>query len=375
MIRRLALLCLAISGLIASPAWAHKSSDAYLSVTAAESQLTVRWDIALRDLDIAIGLDPDEEGRIIWGALKQHFPAIDAYALSRLALTGDGKPCPAGPVAHRIDRHSDGAYVVLDFAATCPAVPHSVGIQYRLLFDLDPEHRGLVTVSDGTSVHTGVLGPERSFLAINLAGGATSGFWEFVQLGAQHILGGRDHLLFLAVLLLPALVRLEPGRIRRTLGEVAGLMSLFTIAHAVTVTLAVEGVLQVPASISEAAIAASIVVTAIDNVWPIMGERRGIIAFGFGLIHGLGFASALGPLALDGWSLAAALIGFNSGIELVQLALASIAFGLALPARYLFRSIVPVPAAGRLIHLGSLGIALLAGLWFIGRYAAIAGIP
>ena len=93
MIRRLAILCLAVGGLIASPASAHKSSDAYLSVTAAENRLTVRWDIALRDLDIAVGLDPDEEGRITWGTLKQHFPAIEAYALSRLALTGDGKPC------------------------------------------------------------------------------------------------------------------------------------------------------------------------------------------------------------------------------------------------------------------------------------------
>src|SRR5580658_8712328 len=99
MIRRLALLCLTLCGLIATPASAHKSSDAYLSVTAVENRLTVRWDIALRDLDIAIGLDPDEEGRITWGALKRHFPAIDAYALSRLTLTGDGKPCPAGPVA------------------------------------------------------------------------------------------------------------------------------------------------------------------------------------------------------------------------------------------------------------------------------------
>jgi hypothetical protein len=376
MIRALGFLCMLVSVGWAGPAAAHKSSDAYLAIAAERNVLTVKWDIALRDLDIAVGLDPDERGQVTWGALRRHFDAIDAYALSRLALTGDGKSCPAGPVSHRIDRHSDGAYAVLDFTARCPGAPHAIGIQYRLLFDFDPQHRGLVSVSDGDAVHTNVLGPERSFLAVNLQTGGTSGFWEFVRLGAEHILGGRDHLLFLAVLLLPALGRLENGRIRRTLGEIAGLMSLFTLAHAVTVTLAVRGVLQVPAAVSESAIALSIIVTAIDNMRPILGRRRGVIAFGFGLIHGLGFASALGPLALTGWSLVAALAGFNSGIELVQLALAAIAVSLAIPVRHWFRSGFgsAFPAADRFVHIGSFGVALLAGIWFLDRYTNLSGV-
>jgi hypothetical protein len=367
-------LALILGGLVgAVPAFAHKSSDSYLSIAANGDALDVRWDIALRDLDIAVGLDPDEQGQITWGTLRRRFEAIDAYALSRLALTGDGLACPAGPVAHLVDRHSDGAYVVLEFTAHCPAAPHAVGIQYRLLFDLDPQHRGLVTVSDGGSVHTSVLGPERSFLAVNLQGGGTSGFWEFVRLGAEHILGGRDHLLFLAVLLLPALGRVRPGRVVRTLGEIAGLMSLFTLAHAVTVTLAALGLIQVPASIAEAAIALSIAVTAIDNIRPILGQRRGVIAFGFGLIHGLGFASALGPLSLSVWPLAAALIGFNSGIELVQLVLAVLAAGSVLLARRLFAAGAGFAGADRLLRAGSLGIAILAGFWFFDRSTALMG--
>jgi len=373
MMQRLLALCLVLAGLCtAEPAAAHKSSDAYLSITAAQDVLTIRWDIALRDLDVAVGLDPDDQGRITWGTLRRHFDAIDAYALSRLSMTGDGRACPFGPVGHRVDRHSDGAYVVLEFTARCPAAPDAIGIQYRLLFDLDPQHRGLVTISDGASIHTNVLGPERSFLAVSLQGGGESGVWSFVRLGAEHILGGRDHLLFLAVLLLPALSRLQPGRVRRTLGEIAGLMSLFTLAHAVTVTLAVQGVLQVPANISEAAIALSIVVTALDNIRPILGQRRGVIAFGFGLIHGLGFASALGPLALTGWRLVAALAGFNSGIELVQLALASLAIAVAIPLRRLLRPAIPI--ADRAMHVGSFGIAVLAGIWFVGRSIDLMGV-
>jgi len=111
--------------------------------------------------------------------------------------------------------------------------------------------------------------------------------------------------------------------------QAGALLSLFTAAHAVTVTLAALRVIEVPARISEAAIAFSIAITAADNIRPFLGNRRSVIAFGFGLIHGLGFASALGPLALRGWPLIAALAGFNLGIEVVQLTLALIAFALA----------------------------------------------
>jgi len=310
-------------------ACAHLSSDSYLRIDVGDRAITGQWDIALRDLDVAVGIDADGNGDITWGEVKAKRREIGAYALSHLTISGGGGDCVLNPTALLADQHADGGYAVLRFDVACPARPTALTLRYRLLFDLDPTHRGLVTVNDQGVAHTAILGPERPAYSIAFGGGATSGFFSFLRLGIEHIVSGRDHLLFLAVLLMPALGAVRRRGIWASLVEAGALLSLFTAAHAVTVTLAALSVIEVPARMSEAAIAFSIAVTAADNIRPFLGGRRGVIAFGFGLIHGLGFASALGPLALRGWALIAALAGFNLGIELVQLTLALIAFAVA----------------------------------------------
>jgi len=315
----------------ASQASAHLSSDSYLRIDAGDRAITAQWDIALRDLDVAIGIDTDGNGDITWGEVKAKRREIEAYALSHLTISangsgGGGGDCVLNPTEQLVDQHADGGYAVLRFDINCPARPTALTLRYRLLFDLDPTHRGLVTVNDHGVAHTAILGPERPAYSVAFGGSSTNGFFSFLRLGIEHIVSGRDHLLFLAVLLMPALGAVRRRGIWASLLEAGALLSLFTAAHAVTVTLAALRVIEVPARISEAAIAFSIAITAADNLRPFLGGRRGVIAFGFGLIHGLGFASALGPLALRGWSLVAALAGFNLGIELVQLTLALIAF-------------------------------------------------
>jgi hypothetical protein len=320
-------LCLALLLLlVAIPASAHLSSDSYLRIEAGDRAISAQWDIALRDLDVAIGLDADGDGNITWGEVKAKRREIEAYALSRLSIEGGAGTCRLTPTELLADRHADGGYAVLRFAVACPAGTKVLTVRYRLLFDLDPTHRGLLTVSEHGSASTAILSPTQPSDTIVLGEAGASGVLSFIRLGIEHILGGRDHLLFLAVLLLPALGQVRRSGLRTGLVEAAGLLSLFTLAHAVTVTLAVLRIIEVPARLSEAAIAFSIAITAADNIRPFMGERRGVISFGFGLIHGLGFASALGPLALTGWKLVLALAGFNTGIELVQLSLALIAF-------------------------------------------------
>jgi hypothetical protein len=85
-----------------------------------------QWDIALRDLDYAIGLDADGNGEITWGEVKVKHPEIAAYAMVRLAIAADGAACPITVTQHLIDNHSDGAYAVLRFAAACPSVPEEL---------------------------------------------------------------------------------------------------------------------------------------------------------------------------------------------------------------------------------------------------------
>src|SRR5246127_3737269 len=97
------------------PAEAHKPSDSYLTLSLDREHVAGQWDIALRDLDFAIGLDADGNREITWGEVKAKHQEIAAYALARLAIAADGAPCPTNVTQHLIDNHSDGAYAVLRF--------------------------------------------------------------------------------------------------------------------------------------------------------------------------------------------------------------------------------------------------------------------
>ena len=358
----------AIAMVFAVPAFGHLSSGSYLRLEITDRDITGQWDISLRDLDVAIGLDEAGSGNLTWGEVRTRRRDIEAYALSRLTIEAGNSACRMQPTELLIDQHADGGYAVLRFNVVCPVLAHVLTLHYRLLFDIDPTHRGLLTVTDHGVVNSTVLASGRAAYTIVLGAPATSGFFSFVRLGMQHIVGGRDHLLFLVMLLAPAIVTVRRRGMASCLMEAMTLLSLFTAAHAVTVSLAALSIIDVPARVSEAAIAFSIAVTAADNIWPILGPRRGMIAFGFGVIHGLGFATALGPLALGGWSLVAALAGFNLGIEIILVALALAAFSVALAFATYRDVLLTRPVSAKMImQLCSLSILVLSSYWFADR--------
>jgi hypothetical protein len=355
--------------LACAPALAHKPSDSYLTLTAEGSTLRVQWDIALRDLEYAIGLDADGDGAITWGELRARHAQIAAYALARLTLRGDGRPCRPEMREHLIDEHSDGAYAVLRFDAPCEAAPQrTLEIGYRLFADLDPTHRGLVRVQHGTVTASGVLGPDRPRLEVAL--GEVSRlrqFLDYAREGVWHIWIGIDHVLFLVSLLLPAVLVFgargwEPApRFAPALWEVFRIVTAFTVAHSITLSMAALGLVELPSRLVESVIALSVVLAALNNLSPVVLARRWAVAFGFGLVHGLGFASALAGLGLPRDALLVSLVGFNLGVEAGQLALV----GLFLPAaflarrRWIYRRLV---FAG-----GSAAIVLVATAWMVER--------
>ena len=135
---------------------AHKPSDSYLTLTVDDGRPTGRWDVALRDLEHALGLDADLDGAITWGELRSRHEAIAEYALARLEVSRGSEACSLRPVEQLVDHHTDGAYSVLRFDVDCPA-GGAVRVDYRLFFDLDPTHRGLLQIgssSDTTSIST-----------------------------------------------------------------------------------------------------------------------------------------------------------------------------------------------------------------------------
>jgi HupE / UreJ protein len=375
---RLALLLLGV--LAALPgwtqrSWAHSSSNSYLTVDAAGRTLHVQWSIALRDLDYAVGVDATGDGTITWGALRARAPAIDAYVLPRLSFTADGAACDNGSVAHLADRLSDGAYAVLRFDAVCPAAPRTLAVRYRLLFDLDPQHRGLLRLTLDGGVHAVALSPAQPTASFDANPSFAASFRTFFLAGVEHLLTGIDHLLFVSMLLVPAMFRRRPSptgslarwdavpRFAPAFIEAAKVLSAFTVAHALTLSSAVLGYIHAPAQAIEAGIALTILVTAVDNFWHVLPGPRWLLAFCFGLIHGFGFANALGPLDLPPVTLAAALLAFNLGLEAAQIGVAA----LVLPVGFLVRHTTAYRQ--RFLPGVSGAVALLALAWFTDRAA------
>ena len=262
MTRAGASFCVAF--LFSLPAFAHKASDAYLALSVQGARVDAQWDIALRDLAEPVGADLDGDGRITWGELRGREQALAAWALSRLDVAADGRPCLAGPSQLLVDSHSDGAYAVLRFSLQCPAEPAALAVGYRLLFDTDAQHRGLLRLEARGETRTAVFGPATSEQRFDLA--ATRPLAQmatFVREGVHHIWSGFDHLLFLIALLLPAVLRRQDGRwvpvasFRPALQDAAKVVTAFTVAHSLTLTLAALDVVRLPSRLVEAGIARS----------------------------------------------------------------------------------------------------------------------
>ena len=151
--KTIATIC-ALVILWAAAAEAHKPSDSYLVLRQDQSSVDGQWDIALRDLEHAIGLDSDNDGTITWGELRARHEAIASYALARLQLWSDGAACSTRPTEHLVDSHTDGAYAVVRFVVNCPREPRALELRYSLFFDLDPQHRGILSFErDGALRH------------------------------------------------------------------------------------------------------------------------------------------------------------------------------------------------------------------------------
>jgi hypothetical protein len=368
MVHYIACLAAFAAALFASPVLAHKPSDSYVALTFAGGDVEGQWDISLRDLDHAIGLDRDDDGAITWNELRAREADIAAYALSQLILSKGEKACALRPAGLLVDRHSDGAYAALRLAGSCKNGVDAVTVSYNLFFDLDPQHRGLLRIVTDGVTQTAIFGPDKRAQQFgNATPSRAHGLVSFMREGVWHIWIGFDHLLFLCALLLPAMLvrkglRWEPTPdISHALWNVAKIVTAFTIAHSITLSLAALEWVSLPSRWVESAIAASVLAAALNNIYPVVQRRLWIVAFVFGLIHGFGFASVLLDLGLPRDHLLLSLLGFNLGVELGQLAIVGIYFAVA----YAFRS-TPLYTRGALSG-GSAAIALIAMAWMIER--------
>ena len=363
--------CLMVMALLLAwvlPAQAHKASDSYLSLNVQGERIDGQWDIALRDLEMAVGLDANGDAAITWDEVRARHEAIAAYALSRLKLSSEDAACPLRVTQHLVDSHTDGAYAVLRLQAACPRPVATLTVDYNLLFDIDPQHKGLLRLTHGAMTGTAIFAPDARSQQLQVAAPAPwRQFADYVRHGVWHIWIGFDHILFLVSLLLPAVLVRHEGRwqgretLRASVIDVLKIVTAFTLAHSLTLTLAALGALSLPSRLVESAIAASVILAALNNLWPLVHRWRALVAFAFGLIHGFGFASVLADLGLPQGALVLSLVGFNVGVELGQLAIVAAFLPLAYALRrgLFYRRVV--------LGGGSALIALIAMVWLAER--------
>ncbi len=368
----LRIVCLLAMLLVHSHAQAHKSSDSYLRLHAEGRHIEGHWDIALRDLQAVMPLDADGDGAITWGELRARHEDIAEFALARLSLTGANGPCAISPGRQLVDRHTDGAYTVLPFTADCGVPPRDIEIGYQLFFDIDRQHRGLLQLAAAGVVHSAVFSPEQAVQSLRMhTVDRYRQFAAYFHEGVWHIAIGYDHILFLVALLLPVVLRRtatawQPVATRGVaVVETLKIVTAFTLAHSLTLGLAVTGTVDLPSRWVETAIAASVLLAAVDNLIPLFRCPRWWVALGFGLVHGFGFATVLGDLGLIQDALLLSLFAFNLGVEAGQLLIVAV----LLPLLLGLRGWLLYPRA--VLGAGSLAAAGMALIWLVERASAV----
>ncbi|MCS5736245.1 HupE/UreJ family protein [Herbiconiux daphne] len=370
------------------------SSTVYVDVTApADGQVRTDLDLEYDLLVVSAAENENDPDLFTQGtdlfetgseavALTDHADSVLAYITERLTVTAAGEPCAPSP-AGGFDVHDrDGvpyARVALDYA--CPAI---AGDGHEVRSALFPDAEGYVAdtktiVTYDLDDRSGSAALDAEHPSFSTEQGAAERFGEFFLLGAEHLLTGLDHILFLLALIVGS----------RRLRDVVLAATTFTVAHSVTFLLAALGVVSVPSAVVEPVIALSIAVVAAWYLWgtwrrrpyvfttfpavrsgPLGMDRadwtRLAVVFCFGLVHGLGFAGALGIDEPWSWTLLWSLLVFNVGIEAVQLGIIALVF----PALVVLRR--KAPRAGLWVGLAIAAVVTVVGLiWFVQRLLGI----
>lgn len=344
----------------AAPADAHPTPFSYLDVKVNTGSATV--DLVAHIIDVAHDLNVDPPERLLDPAeLRARGNDITRLLGSRFSLQADDVALTVvdwsapEPVAERQSIRISGR-------VTLSARPGIIDLRARM-FPYDPQHQTFVNVYEDDALALQAI-LDASKTSVEFFSGSRQGALavvrKFVPAGIEHILIGPDHLLFLIGLLL----------LGGSLMQLAVVVSAFTVAHSITLSLAALNVLNPPARIIEPAIALSIIYVGADNLMVRDGrDVRAWIAFGFGFIHGFGFANVLREMDLPRAALGWSLFSFNVGVEIGQLVVVVIV-ATALAA---LRSRSEA-ASRRLAVAGSVAVILAGTFWFIQRVFFTGGI-
>jgi hypothetical protein len=359
-----------------SQAWAHQANDSWLSFSVTNGAVVGQWDISVPDLDTALGLDDNDDAKISDDELQAHWEAILAFVRPHLQVKTDGIARDLQFNGRKLEQHLNGPYVGLRFEVENAGAPSALQVTCDLFYDLNPQFINRASVEyngEQRSINLIATAPTQTFEFSKPK--VANQFLSFVREGVWHIWSGFDHILFLLALLLPSVLSRQEdlwhpvGEFRKALTNVVKIVTAFTVAHSITLSLATMGVVQLPSRFTESAIAASVVIAATHNIYPLFTRREWMVAFGFGLIHGFGFASGLSDMGISHQNLAVTVLGFNLGVEAGQLAIVCV----FLPVAYALRRSWVYPRV--VLAGGSCVIVLIAGAWLIERVLDLKLMP
>ena len=377
MSKQLLLGTLVLIAIVSQPVFAHRTGEGYIFIHRNEASLTGRVELPLEDLSTVLPLDRDGSGDVSDEEFLSMYNLVEDYARERIAVGTALRDFELQYQDPRVKKHTAGRFAVLPFVVPgLSTIPDLIEAEYRVLFDAIPEHRGflvvernvLVGLEGNEAIPSAIFSPGEPRKPIDLTViPTTEGFVAFVRHGIWHIWIGIDHVLFVLALVMVSVLRRSEGAwtsvptFTPALINVAKVITLFTVAHTVTLSLAALGFVGLSPRFVESVIALSVVAAALNNIRPLFGDWKWVVVFGFGLFHGFGLASVLGDLTLNQSALALTLLGFNLGVEIGQLAIVVAAF----PLLYLMRMSTAYTRV--LVPVGSGVIALIAAVWFVQR--------
>lgn len=369
------LLLAAAAPLSAAPS-RHELGQSYIFLRVYADSIEVRVEITLDDLDRALGIGWPSDAGVTPEALGAHLDVVMAYVRSHLAIAAGGREIPLRFVNHDVSDRGIAEYALLHFMIDDIAdLPTALEVEFPVLFDIDEKQRNMLVIEHNWRTTTfnqesniaAIFSPSSPRQTVDLSKSTVlNGFLGFIRLGIWHIWIGIDHVLFLIALILPSVLRTREGKweavpnFRPAFMNMLAIVTSFTLAHSITLSIAALGVVRLPARPIEAVIALSIAVAAFYNIYRPFYVREWLLAFAFGLFHGFGFANVMGELDLERTYLALSLLGFNVGVEIGQVGIIAIVF----PLLYALRTTRIYMPAMRYASVVLIAIALF---WFIER--------
>jgi hypothetical protein len=347
--------------LLLSPLSAFAAPDGSLTLEVAPVSVKAEWQVRLHDLDATLQLDVNHDGEVTWAEIENRRGDIESYLAGHLNILANGRALSVGFDQLLYGAREGEPFLLARLQAGASQDIETVGVNYSL----PAGQCVLKVVWPGRGMQQATLSAAGKTLNFTRDSAAGAAFVQTVQRGVWHIWTGYDHILFLLVLLIPAVFR--PTALGReavstfhtALLRVVIIVSAFTVAHSITLACAALGWIRLPSRLVESVIAASIFIAALNNLLSrTAGGRSAWLAFGFGLIHGFGFAGALSEIGAEGAPLWRTLLAFNLGVEAGQLAIVAVFLPVAFSLRQtqFYRSAV--------LYGGSCAAGLCALFWF-----------